>query len=114
MPKLSPSFSGALRTFSFWVANRTLGQPLLEGVDYSCIFEEPSALEAIYAIFTNVIELDDDGRVLNAKWAEHRAAQYVLEYVTGKAAEPPFADWECALHEPPPRRDAIPWPTDQG
>lgn len=114
MPKLSPSFSGALRTFSFWVANRTLGAPLLEGVDYSCIFEEPSALEATYAIFANVIELDDDGKVLNAKWAEHRAAQFVLQYVTGKAAEPPFEDWECALHEPPPSCNAIPRSTNQG
>ncbi|WP_343712700.1 hypothetical protein [Inquilinus sp.] len=113
MPKLSPSFSGALRTFSFWVANRTLGSPLLEGVDYSCIFEEPSALEMVYAIFANVVELDDNGKVLNARWAERRAAQYVLQYLTGKAAEPPFEDWECALREPPPRQDVKPWPTDR-
>ena len=113
IPKLSNSFSGALRTFSFWVANRSLGLPLLEGIDYSCIFEEPSALEATYAIFANVIELDDKGNVLNAKWAEHRAAQYVLQYVTGQAPEPPFEDWECELYDPPPRRDILPWPVAQ-
>jgi len=32
--KLSPEFSGALRTFSFWIANGSVGHPLLEGVDY--------------------------------------------------------------------------------
>ena len=51
MAKLSQSTSSAIRTFSFWLANRTVGLPLLEGVDYSCIFEEPSALEQTYAIF---------------------------------------------------------------
>ena len=51
MPKLSHSVCGAIRMFSFWLANRTVGLPLLEGVDYSSIFEEPSALEMTYATF---------------------------------------------------------------
>ncbi|ATY30949.1 DUF7677 family protein [Sphingomonas psychrotolerans] len=112
MSKVSHEFSGALRTFAFWVANRTVGLPLLEGIDYSCIFEEPSALEATFAIYANVMEMDDDGKVLNAKWAEHRAAQYILMYVTGQKPEPPFEEWEDALHEPPNKRDVLPWPTD--
>ena len=102
---LSRSFSGALRTFSYWIANRSVGHPLLEGVDYSCIFREPSTLEQVYAIFANVIELDDCGQVLNAKQAERRAAQYILLYVAGVKPEPPFEPWEVALHEPPPRKD---------
>ncbi len=110
MTKLSHSFSGALRTFSFWIANRSVRHPLLEGIDYSCIFEDPSALEQAYAIFANVIELDSDGNVLNAKWAEHRAAQSILHYVKGIAPEPPFEDWEVALHNPPPRVDLTHWP----
>lgn len=32
--KLSPEFSSALRTFSFWVTNGSVALPLLEGVDY--------------------------------------------------------------------------------
>ena len=62
---LSPSFSGALRFFSFWVANGTVGYPLLKDVDdYRWILTEtPSFLEQVYAIFANVIELDDDGNV---------------------------------------------------
>jgi hypothetical protein len=98
VPKLSHSFSGALRTFSFWIANRTVGYDVLDGIDYSCIFNEPSALEQTYAIFANVVELDDAGNVLNAKWAERRAAMYIQEYVARIRAEPPFEKWEVELH----------------
>jgi hypothetical protein len=105
MPRLSPSVSGALRTFSFWIANGTVGLPLLEGIDYSCIFHEPSALEQTYAIFANVLEFDKDGNVVNAKHAEKRAAQFILSYVTGKVVDPPFEDWEVMLYDPPPGVD---------
>lgn len=98
MPHLSHSFSGALRQFSFWIANGSVGHPLLEGIDYTCIFCEPSALEQVYAIFANVIELDEGGEVTNARHAEQRAAQYILEYVTGRQVDPPFEDWEVELH----------------
>ncbi|MEO7692077.1 MAG: hypothetical protein ABIS51_22525 [Sphingomonas sp.] len=110
MVKLSSQFSGALRTFAFWIANGSVGHPLLEGIDYTCIFEEPSALEQAFAIFANVIELNENGDVLNAKWAERRAAQYIRQYVTGEAPEPPLEDWETDLHGPPPRQDLLPWP----
>ncbi len=105
MPHVSHSVSGALRTFAFWIANRTVGYPLLEGVDYSCIFEEPSALEQTFAIFINVLEFDETGTVINAKYAERRAAQWILLYVTGTEVQPPFEDWECTLHDRPPARD---------
>jgi hypothetical protein len=105
MAHLSHSVSGALRTFSYWLANKSVGHPLLEGVDYSCIFEEPSALETVYAIFANVLEFDEAGQVINAKHAERRAAQYILQYVTGQETQPPFESWEVALHEPPPGED---------
>lgn len=99
MPKLDPSVSGAVRMFSFWLANRTLGLPLLEGVDYGCIFGEPSALEMTYAIFLNVLELDEEGVVQNARHAEHRAAQYIRSYVDPTyVVEPPFEDWEVSLY----------------
>ncbi|NBF02197.1 hypothetical protein GV819_07815 [Pseudomonas sp. Fl5BN2] len=110
--KLSSEFSGALRTFSFWVANGTLGYPLLEGVDYrACLGQEPSMLEMAYAIFANVLELDEQGVPVNAKYAEHRAAQYIRQYCDpGYSAVPGFEAWEQALHEPPDRDDSKPWP----
>lgn len=81
MPHLSPSCSSALRRFSYWLANGTVGHPLLEGVYYACIFREPSALEQVYAIYANVVEIDASGRGTNAKHAERRAVQHILQYV---------------------------------
>lgn len=104
--KLSLSFRGALRTFAYWLANGTAGNGVLDGVDYRVLFaREPSALEGAFAVFGNVVDMDGEGRVLNAKYAERRAAQYLRQYMTGEAADPPFDDWEIARHEPPPPAD---------
>jgi len=105
MPHVSHSVSGALRTFSYWLVNGTVGLPLLDGIDYSCIFQEASALEQVYAIFINVLEFDESGQVINAKYAERRAAQFIHSYVTRSDVQPPFEGWEVALYEPPPRID---------
>lgn len=110
--KLSPEVSGALRTFSFWVANGSIGNPILEGIDYrQTMIEEPSMLEIAYAIFVNVLELDMAGAPVNAKYAERRAAQYIRQYhEPSYVVVPPFEDWEQELHAPPPRIDPKPWP----
>jgi len=98
--KLSNSFSGALRQFSFWIANGTVGYPLLENIDYISVFrEEPSLLEQAYAIFANNIEMDDNGTVRNEKHAEKRAAQYIRQYCDASYVDyEPFEDWEVALY----------------
>lgn len=104
MAGLGNSVSGPLRSLAFWLANGTVGHPLLEGIDYSCIFREPSALEAAIAIYANVLRVDERGGVLNARAAERRAAQWIRFYVDRRyVVEPPFEDWETALHEPPGR-----------
>lgn len=69
------------RIATVFIANGTVGYPLLEGIDYISVFrEEPSLLETAYAIFANNIEMDEDGKVLNAKYAEQRVAQYIWKY----------------------------------
>jgi hypothetical protein len=78
-----------------------VGYPYLDEIDYSCIFTEPSALDQVYAIFANVIEVNEKSLVINAKHAERRAAQYILQYVKGRPAQPPFEDWEVCLYNPP-------------
>jgi hypothetical protein len=110
--KLSPEFSGALRTFSFWVANGTVGMSLLQDIDYrQTMIEEPSMLEIAYAIFANVLEFDESGAPINAKYAEYRAAQYIRQYCDPSyRALPAFEAWEQELHDPPPRHDPKPWP----
>jgi hypothetical protein len=115
-PKLNPAFSGALRTFAYWVANGSLAHPLLEGVDYRPVMlNEPSLMEQAFAIFVNVIELDDEGKPVNAKYAEYRAAQWIRCYCDRTyEVTPPFAGSEVALHGPAPKVDPKPWPSADG
>ena len=103
--KLGDSFSGALRTFAYFLASGT--QNTLEGVDYLPLFgSDPSAIEMVFAIYANVIQLDDLGRVVNAKYAEKRATDYLRAYLDHNyIVEPPYEDWETDLHPAPPVRD---------
>ncbi len=103
--KLSNSFSGALRTFAYFMASGN--QNTLKGIDYLSLYgEEPSAIEQVFAIYVNVIELDENGQVLNAKYAEKRATDYLRQYCDSTfKVEPPYEDWEIELHEPPPLTD---------
>lgn len=96
--KLSHSFSCALRTFAYFMASGT--QNTLEGIDYLALYgEEPSAFEQVFAIYANVLELDEDGNVLNAKYAEKRATDYLRQYCDPSfTVEPPYEDWEVELH----------------
>ncbi|BDD12585.1 hypothetical protein FUAX_50170 (plasmid) [Fulvitalea axinellae] len=105
--KLSNSFSGALRTFAYFIASGTHYQ--LEGVNYLELFgEEPSAIEQAFAIYANVMELDSEGNVLNAKYAEKRAVDYIRSYCEpGFEVEPPYEDWEIELHGAPSLIDKI-------
>jgi len=96
--KLSNSFSGALRTFVYFMASGS--QNTLKGIDYLSLYgEEPSAIEMVFAIFANVIDLDETGEVLNAKYAEKRATDYLRSYCDPTfQVSPPYEDWEIALH----------------
>jgi hypothetical protein len=103
--KLGDSFSGALRTFAYFMASGT--QNTLKDIDYLSLYgEEPSAIEQVFAIYANVIELDENGQVLNAKYAEKRATDYLRSYCDSDfKVDPPYEDWEVALHNPPPLKD---------
>lgn len=70
--------------------------------------EEPSAIEQVFAIYVNVIELDESGTVLNAKYAEKRAVDYLRSYCDSNfEVTPPYEEWEIELHESPPLNDLI-------
>ena len=103
--KLSHSFSGALRTFAYFMASGS--HYMLQGVDYLELYgEEPSAIEQVYAIYANVIELDEDGEVVNGKYAEKRATDYLRSYCDPSfKVNPPCQNWELELHAPPPLQD---------
>ena len=96
--KLSNSFSGALRTFAYFMASGN--QHTLKGVDYLSLYgKEPSAIEQVFAIFANVIELDENGQVINAKYAEKRATDYLKQYCDPSfKVDPDYENWEIELH----------------
>jgi hypothetical protein len=88
------------------MVNGLLGYPLLEATDYQTVLmEEGSAAEQACAIFCNVLELDAEGRPVNANEAEMRAAQYIRAYCDESyEVDPPFEAWET---ERPERRGTI-------
>lgn len=96
--KLSNSFSGALRTFTYFMASGT--HYMLKDIDYLDLYgNDPSAIEQAYAIFANVIELDENGDVINMNYAQKRATDYIKFYcIPNYKIEPPFEDWEIALY----------------
>ncbi|QYN23703.1 hypothetical protein [Amycolatopsis sp. DSM 110486] len=99
--RLSHGASGALRRFAGWVARGSVGHPLLDGIDYwDHLRNSPSQMEALFAIFANVLELDDQGEPVNEEYAERRAAVWIYRYCTGNAppGEPEFESWEVELY----------------
>jgi hypothetical protein len=98
MPLAEPS-----RTGSSWTSTPR-HRPLLAG--NRVLTDEPSALEQVYAVFANVIAMDDDGLVLNAKHAERRAAQWLRSYIDPSyQVSPALEDCEIKLYDAPPRQD---------
>lgn len=95
--KLSNNFSGALRTFAYFMASGSHNN--LAGVNYLSLYgTEPSAIEQVYAIYINVLELDESGTVLNAKYAENRATDYLRMYCDATfKVSPPYEYWEMEL-----------------
>lgn len=99
MAKLSHDVSAQLRLFAFFLSNGTLCLDVLKSIDYSEILHEPSALEMIFAIFANTLEIDESGKVMNSGYPERRAAQYIRTWFDRDyVVEPPFAAWETELY----------------
>lgn len=103
--KLSNDLSGALRTFAYFMASGT--HYMLEDVDYLSLYgEEPSAIEMVFAIFANVLELDESGNVLNFAYSQRRATDYLRAYCQPEfKVSPEYQEWETSLHGPPPLQD---------
>lgn len=91
---------GAVRQFALYFAKGTLGYPLLKGIDYTgeVLKEESSFAEEAFAIFMNNLNVDEDDNVLNYKYCENRAAQYIRRYFDSSyTVDPPFETWEVEL-----------------
>lgn len=108
--KMHPEMRGALARFSLWIANGTVGYPILEGIDYTEMLREPSAMEMVYTVFTNNLELSDSGAPLNSRYCEERAAKWLRQYCDrAYKAEPAFAEFEYEGHWPPVSENAPDW-----
>lgn len=97
---IGPGASGAIRRFAGMVARGSVGHPMLEGIDYwDDLRDSPSQMEILFAIFANVLVLDAQGRPVNEKEAERRAASWLYRYCTGKQApgQPELEGWEVEL-----------------
>lgn len=92
----------SLRLFAFYLANGTIDVDLLDGVDYRpALFQFGSPLEQVFAIYGNVLRVDESGQVLNDGEAQYRAAQWIRAHCDpGYQVEPPFQAWETELHGP--------------
>ena len=100
MARLPASVRAAVCDFAFALGNGTLDSTgLLHGIDYRADFQRNSnELQLVFAVFTNVLEVDDGGRVTNADDAKRRAAAVVRRYHQPSfVVDPPLADWEIAL-----------------
>ena len=99
--RLSHGASGAFRRFAGWIARGSVGHPLLDGINYwDELKDSPSQMEICFAIFANVLELDEHGEPINERYAERRAATYLYQYCTGDLphGEADIEPWECELY----------------
>ncbi|MDP3711247.1 MAG: hypothetical protein Q8R60_02015 [Mycobacteriales bacterium] len=102
MPQLTTDVRSAIRFFAFFVGNGTLGIADVfkdfEGDYRDSLLGYGSDLERLFAIFTNVLDVREDGTVTNEHAAGQRAAQWWRARLDPTyVVEPPFEDWECEL-----------------
>ncbi|MGI5486737.1 DUF7677 family protein [Microtetraspora malaysiensis] len=102
MAQLSEDVRASLRFFAFYLANGTLDMELLEDIDYRpALMQFGSTLEMVFTIFTNVLEIDENGLVINEGDAQLRAAQWIRHYCDPSyVVDPPFQPWETELAGP--------------
>lgn len=80
---LSSGTVAAFSRFALWVANGSVGHPLLQDTEYSNVLDDPSCMEQVFAIFGNVLRLNVEGEPINYRHAQRRAALYLYGYCNG-------------------------------
>jgi hypothetical protein len=100
MTKLTNELRADLRLFAFYLANGTLDDDVLgDDLAYESLLLEPSVLEQIFAVWGNVVELNERGEVVNAPSVHRRVAQWIRGRIDPTySVDPPFAPWELELH----------------
>ncbi len=98
MAKLSEDVRSELRELAWSLANGSLDMG--QEYDYRPLLrEEPGFLENVFALWANVLDVDERGRVVNSDLARSRVEQYIRTWMDkGYTVDPPFADWEFELY----------------
>lgn len=105
--ELSNDFKSCLRHFVYYYTNGTLPyvieDEVLKGIDYrEDLKHEASLVETVFAIYTNNIQMDERGKVINNMYAMKRAAQWIRyacrQVGDGYAVDPELEDWETYLY----------------
>ena len=104
---VSDGLKNAIRFFTYYFANQSLafvtGVSKLNSVPYvELLHEIPSNVEMMYSIFTNNIQMDAAGNVLNFEHSAKRAAQFIATCIYFEEGpyivEPPFEEWELTFY----------------
>lgn len=89
----------AVVAFARKLGRGTLAPEVLGGLDYVPYLVTGGSLpEDIVMVFANVLSVDSSGNPLNARHAEHRAAQKLREWIDDDyRPDPPMEVWEFDL-----------------
>ena len=93
---------GKIHWFAYDLANGSLDRDIIdttEYIDHTGMFIYGYPLEQIFALWSNVLEIDENNKVTNEVAAKRRVAQYLRRWIDRDyVVEPPFENWETELH----------------
>src|SRR5262245_12349147 len=96
MAKLSEDLRSWLRELAWSLANGSLDTG--DDLDYRPLLQDPAFIENVFALWANVLEVDEEGLVINGQQARRRVEQYIHTWIDkGFKEEPPFESWEFTL-----------------
>ena len=113
--KLTPSFKSALYWFieayskgqigdKRWeLTNDAFDDAVLDWEEYQKVIVDPTVMMEAITVWSNNIEIDKDGRVLNEDWARFRAFQTIRRHFDKSFSMsniiPPLEQWEVLENE---------------
>ena len=97
---ISEKVYGSISKFISELLSGQLGNGVLARNYLYSLIEYGSTLEEVFAVFSNNLELDKNGDVINYEFASYRAAQRINVWHIGSSykVEPDFSEEELELH----------------
>ena len=101
---LNKDFRKSLRYFIYFYTNGTLpmvtGESRLIKIDYREVLKEmPGIVETMFAVYSNNIDINEEGMVINHEYAMKRATHFLLASIDQNyQVNKEFEDWELDLY----------------